>query len=332
MSNPGVMRAGAKLTVGSGKETTDSLAPATLDVNELKRVLTNIGGPWHLARTGLWAGRTFRNLDDAVDAVLRANQQHCVYFLANTPKGGRLRGRRRETDIARVNAVFLDIDDTDPDIVGELADRLDWPPTYIAFTGGGYQAMWRLSEPVAPAVGKAISVWLQMEFEDLSPDATHSVDHLFRLPGTRNRKANRNGALVRILQDQWDAVLPVAEAGRAEVKQRRPAVVLDLPESDRWWEPEDMLPPWARRLLSHAVDSHGEPFQSRSEHEWAFIGACYRAKVPLEDIRDLMLDQRYLVSHRAYYAKVKGKFVPRRNPLAHVMRQLGQYVGGEVEQ
>ena len=79
-------------------------------------------------------------------AAFRANELGCVYFLANTPKRGRLSGRsRKKKDIHRVRAVFLDVDDPDPNIVDEF-DRLDYPPTYVAFAGSGWQAMWRLLE------------------------------------------------------------------------------------------------------------------------------------------------------------------------------------------
>jgi hypothetical protein len=123
----------------------DSKANSTgAEVNDVRNFLMNLGGPWHICPAVHWQGYTFHDIDKAVEAIGRANEQSCVYFLANTPIRGRLNGRtRRKTDIAQVNAVFLDVDDPDPDIVAEF-DRLGWRPTYVAFTGGGWQAMWRL--------------------------------------------------------------------------------------------------------------------------------------------------------------------------------------------
>lgn len=301
------------------------------EVNDVRSFLMNLGGPWHICPAVHWQGYTFHDIDKAVEAIVRANEQSCVYFLANTPIRGRLNGRtRRKADIAQVNAVFLDVDDPDPDIVTEF-DRLGWRPTYVAFTGGGWQAMWRLSEPTTPADGEAIAVWLQSEFDDLSPDSTQSCEHIFRLPGTRNRKEGRNNRLCEVVVADWSARLPLEEAGRLAVKTRGPCLPVavspvDLDE-DRLWE---LLPPWAIRLVNDPTSAAGQPFPSRNEHEFAFIGACLRDGTPPDIIASLLLlpakiEETHRVSHRTHWAKVKGAFVPRRNPLAHAERQIGSH-------
>ncbi len=341
MSNPAERtEPSAGLNAESLPKDTPSLA-LTADEHKVREFLIAIGSPWHICPATHWAGWTFRDLDEAVAAVLRANQEGCVYFLANTPKRGRLSGRsRKKWDVARVNAVFLDIDDPDPEIARELQERLDWPPTYVAFTGGGWQAMWRLSEPTTPTDGEAIAVWLQSEFEDLTPDSTHSCEHIFRLPGTRNRKADRNDRMCEVVASRWESALPLSEVDRLEPGPcRRPASLkLTAREDvrlDQLWE---VLPPWALRLLDDPTDVEGAPFASRSEHEWAFVGACVRDGVPAELIRDLLLlpaemGETNRVSHRAHWAKVKGRYVPRRNPEAHALRQIGSFLakGGSDE-
>lgn len=323
------------LTCPTGPEVdAASTIPPSPSEEKVREFLLAIGGPWHICPSNHWAGFTFHDIDTAVAAAVRANKEGCVYFMPNTPKYGRLSGHsRKKSDIAWVNAAFLDIDDPDPEIAKELANRLDWPPTYIAFTGGGWQAMWRLSEPVRPREGEAISVWLQQQFEDLSPDSTHSCEHIFRLPGTRNRKTSRNNCLCEIHSAKWDNLLPIQDAGRAEIGPRRHPVSLDLGPSldinpDELW---DVLPPWAIKLRESAIDRNGKPYASRSEHEWAFIGMCIRDGTPKELIRDFLIepagiDDTHKVSHRAYWAKVKGEYVPRRNPEAHAYRQIGSYL------
>ncbi|MEL7215980.1 MAG: hypothetical protein AAGJ96_08655 [Pseudomonadota bacterium] len=338
-------REGARGGQFSSQECTDQCdskannTPTDADVNAVREFLTKLGGPWHICPAVHWAGYTFDDIEEAVAAATRANEHGCVYFLANTPKRGRLSGRsRKKWDIARVDSVFLDVDDPDPDIVVEF-DRLGWRPTYVSFTGGGWQAMWRLSEPTTPADGEAIAVWLQSEFEDLSPDSTHSCEHIFRLPGTRNRKAGRSNRLCELVSADWSATLPVGEAGRLSPQPRRRAAAvslspLELDEGDLW----EILPPWAVRLVNDPTAANGEPFPSRNEHEFAFVGACLRDGTPPDMIASLLLlpagiDETHRVSHRAHWAKVKGLYVPRRNPLAHAERQIGAHpdFGGSHE-
>ncbi|MEM6680745.1 MAG: DNA-primase RepB domain-containing protein [Pseudomonadota bacterium] len=320
-----------------GTDENSNLALPQPDRNQITSFLEKLGGPWHICPAIHWPGYTFDDLDDAVEAAIRANQEGCVYFLANTPKRNRLSGlSRKKKNIIRVRAVFLDIDDPDPAVVDEL-DRFGWPPTYVAFTGGGWQAMWRLSAPVSKKEGEAIAVWLQSEFEDLSPDSTHSCEHVFRLPGTRNRKHGRDNRLCYVYRENWSAVLPVEEAGQVDPAPRRRSVDLTLEpsqiiEEENLWE---FLPPWVVGLRKNPTNAEGKRFRSRSEHEWAFIGACVRAELPNERIRDLLLmpaglEDTHLVSHRTHWAKVKNKYKPRKNPEVHALRQIGSYLAKEA--
>lgn len=319
---------------------TSKVAPKA-DPEKVREFLTMIGGPWHLARTGLWAGRTFADLEDAVAAACTANDRgHCLYFLGNTPRGGALQGRRRKCDVESVRAVWLDIDDPDPDVWRELEDRLPWRPTYVAFTGGGWQAMWRLSHPTEPSDGEAIALWLQSEFADLTPDSTHSCEHIFRLPGTRNRKAGRHDRMCEVVGGDCSSEMPLAEAGRLEPKPIIEPVAIEFDDEfefsdDDLWE---ILPPWALRLLASNVRDAltGEVYASRSEHEWAFIGACLRDGVPpLCVIRRCLLmpaglGEETKVSHRSHWAKIKGRYIPRRNPALHAEHQIASYLAKEA--
>ncbi len=304
------------------------------NLRAIEKFLQKLGGPWHICPRCHWAGYTFNDLDKAVAAIARANKKGDVYFLANNPKGGRLSGKsRKKSDIETVNAVFLDIDDTDPNLVKELADRLDWRPVYIAFTGGGYQAMWSLSEPISPRAGEAIGRWLQGEFEDLQPDATHSCDHIFRLPGTRNRKTGRQNRLCELVFEDWSSRLPIAEAGRTwineNVGQAPPEIAGDFDISHV--EPWEILPAEAVRLLSNDQDATGIPYPSRSEHEWAFVGACRRGGVAPHVILAYLaaptdINEVHRVSHRTHWAKVSGEFIRRSNPLEHAKDLINTYI------
>lgn len=320
--------------------TASSKIASGADPEKVKDFLVNLGGPWHLSRAGRgFPTRSFSDLDEAVALACAANNRgHCVYYMGNQP-AGLLERRARQDDIRQCIGSWLDIDDPDPEIARELSDRLDWPPTYVAFTGGGWQAFWRYDEPISDnGTARAISAWLQSEFEDLSPDRTHSVEHLFRLPGTRNRKDGRDNRMCKVTGGSWGNTLPVADAGRVEpgLSVRPVSVefdgVAEAALSDAW----QVLPPWAVRILASDVrdPETGELYSSRSEHEWAFIGGCVRDGVPIDIIRAYMSlpapqTATHMVSHRTHWAKIKGRYVPRRNPNAHIARQIGSFLAKE---
>lgn len=306
--------------------------PPSADERKIREFLTNFGGPWTLARTGAWSGNTFANLDVAVAAAAKRNNEgHCIYYLGNPKRAGS--ARRREADILVAVGAWVDIDDADPEVCRELCDRLDYRPTYVAFTGGGWQAFWRFHEPTPDLVdAKSVNRWLVKQFADLKPDACFSVDHLWRLPGTRNRKRDRGHRLCEVVASDWTATLSLAEAGRAEVPPPPARVEVEFDEDiaiaqEIAWE---VLSPGALQILLG-----GRNYPSRSEREWAFIGACVAGLTEPSIIRACLLipapiDRTDLPSHRAYWAKVKGAYVPRPDPDEHVRRQIKAYLAKEA--
>ena len=299
------------------------------------------GGPWHLSRAGDWRTRTFIDLDEMSERACANNDAgRCIYYMGNQPRRA-LRRRARERDIEVCIGAWLDIDDPDPEVLRELTSRLDWPPMYVAFTGGGWQAHWRFDSPTRDiADARAVACGLKEDFADLSPDSTHSVEHLFRLPGTRNRKAERDDRMCEVLFAEAASRLPLADTTRAEPGPSGQAITVNFDDgyhfdSDALWE---VLPPWAIRLLNSRVrdTSSGEVYPSRSEHEWAFIGACVRDGIaPMSVVRACLLlpaalDETDKVSHRAHWAKFKGRYVRRRNPSLHAERQIASFLAREA--
>ena len=77
-------------------------------------------------------------------------------------------------------------------------------PTVIVFSGGGYQALWRLSEPSTDFERvEQTNIWLA---EKLGGDNCHNIDRLLRLPGTINlpnakkRAAGRVPVVARVVE------------------------------------------------------------------------------------------------------------------------------------
>ncbi len=284
-----------------------------------------------------WTPRTVQNAFEGARLASAVNNSGaCTYFAYNQPIQPWAIGGRGEGNIALCLGALIDIDDTRPSVLDALVHRAAYRPAYVAFTGGGYQAWWRFSTPLTNIEdARRIGFGLKLDFEDLRPDSTFSVDHLARLVGTRNRKAGRGDALVRLAFEDWDQVLPVDSARRADpkaVRSREPIVVRDWAPSPGS-KPHDHLPRRALLLL----DNRPLHYFSRSEHEWAFLGACHRGRVPPEIVRHYLLrymaiDDDERIGHRSYWHRVGDQFVARRDPESHVARQIAAMYGAGAGQ
>jgi hypothetical protein len=203
------------------------------------------------------------------------------------------------------------------------------PPTWVVFSGGGYQALWRLREPIPlPNLAAAEDVALfNLEIANkLGGDRCHSVDHLLRLPGTVNwpdEKKQRRGqrpALARIvLHDPkrvYDrtafkkAELPTVDVATLTVPLRLPASVGPVPSLD-------ILPSTisdrCRRIIEHGHDPD-EPNRLPSRSEWLFSVVCelVRAKVPDETVLGIITDARWRISASVLEQKKSRKYAERQ--------------------
>ncbi|MBA2529004.1 MAG: hypothetical protein H0V19_03410 [Euzebyales bacterium] len=120
-------------------------------------------------------------------------------------------------DVLDVYALVVDLDvlcdwhtrdDLPPDLdaARELLAALPLAPTVTAATGGGLQGWWFLAEPapasnVAELLGRWGVNWRELgRHRGWHVDSTASLDHVFRLPGTRNVRA---GAVVAVEQADY---------------------------------------------------------------------------------------------------------------------------------
>ncbi len=254
-----------------------------------------------------------------------------VYFVGNSHRMDDVRKPCKE-DIELCVGVWLDVDGCgwDEDVVWTLRTKLDWEPAYIAFTGGGYQAHWRFDKHTEDRTDcEAVNLWLRDQFPELPVDRNcWTCDHIWRLPGTRNRKPDRQSALCRLVHTNWESKVPLGEIGRIDPPASFAADPVSFSVDGYTLDDvEECISPWAWRLLTFRPAK----FPSRSEHEFAFIGAVLGERDPIDqtDI-DLMAacllatpanDQS--VSHRAYYHP-DGR--ARKDPEAHVRRQIRDWL------
>ncbi|RKZ20213.1 hypothetical protein DRQ50_00205 [bacterium] len=120
-----------------------------------------------------------------------------LYFSVNQPAHALTKKATRD-DIVTVGWLHVDVDARAGEPLEAELERIQAlllkrcpvaPPTAVVFSGGGYQAFWKLAEPVttrtAPAKADITRYNRQLEIV-LEGDSCHNIDRIMRLPGTMN--------------------------------------------------------------------------------------------------------------------------------------------------
>ena len=160
-------------------------------------------GPWVLTVIPPVQGsstttRTFTPDEEArCKAFIDASQnRNNLYFMVNKAMG-ELTKKAKKTDVAEMCWLHVDIDplpgeasETEKERILSKLRSYRLPPTIIIFSGGGYQAFWKLRLP--ERVDGSIETCERLEGfnrqieADLGGDNCHNLDRIMRLPGTIN--------------------------------------------------------------------------------------------------------------------------------------------------
>ena len=167
-----------------------------------------------------------------------------IYFHVNLPPG-KVTRKLKKSGVQAVSWLHVDVDARAGEPLDEEIQRIrtllvdkcpvKQRPTVVVFSGGGYQAFWRLAEPIhlgcnlekAEDAGRYNK---QLELQ-LGGDNCHNVDRIMRLPGTRNipneqkRKKGRKEAEAEVVLFE-DSSYDIATFEKAVVVQRKNAAVV----------------------------------------------------------------------------------------------------------
>ena len=137
-----------------------------------------------------------RLLMDTLSRLQSANAQGWgAYFSVATRKTNLGRWRRGgKVDLAALPALFVDLDGNRDKFSRQL-ETYRFPPSCLVSSGGGIHAYWFIQPTMDWAQASLV---LQELASELNGDATNIAQAL-RLPGTRNLKPNRNGALCHLI-------------------------------------------------------------------------------------------------------------------------------------
>ncbi len=255
-----------------------------------------------------------------------------LYFHLNEV-GGRLKKKASKEDMKAARWLHVDVDPRKDHAIpieqARILAALHNPPegipapTLITFSGGGYQAFWKLEYPFIldgnierAAELERFNKTLEQAF---GGDNCHNVDRIMRLPYTVNvpdpkkRAKGRKVALARVVEVHKDRVYPLGEFKAApEVQkqekggrllgEREPIQIsgniprlTDMDMLNEWKVPERI-----KALISsgHLRDIEGPKRGDDSRSGWLFDCICglVRAGVPAELIYGIITDKEWAIA------------------------------------
>ena len=294
-------------------------------------------GPWVLTAIPVEGGKlntvTFAACEEKkVEAWLKENgAEHNIYFSVN-PTTSAVSKKASRQDIACVEYLHVDVDprageiltDEQPRILQKIRDFKP-VPTCVIFSGGGYQAFWRLEEPIQidgdiTRAEAAKRYNMQLEIL-LGGDNCHDISRIMRLPGTMNRpnakkrKRGREEVMAELVHFDATVSYPITDftaaqqvqtsasagfsGGRSELTPK--VDTANIPRVSDLDELGDDVKGWVKVLINLGHDpDNPKRFESKSHTLFAVICELLRAKIPDEIIFSIITDRDFGISEHVY--------------------------------
>lgn len=275
-------------------------------------------GPWVLTAIAVEgkeiSTRTFKREEDCRAWITKYNGCRNLYFHVN-PVTRELNRKAGREDIAELAWLHVDVDPRAGEDLKEEQKRAlrilrDPPagvpkPTAIIYSGGGYQAFWKLKEPI-PINGelglaedaKRYNLQLEMLF---GADHCHNIDRIMRLPGTINipdakkQKKGRTPQLSFVVEWVDENVYPISDFTPAQIVQAGsdsfvgPRISVpgnikrlsDIQEIDEHAK-QGPVPDWCKVLIVQGNDPN-EPTKYESRSEALFAACCEMVRRGVDD-------------------------------------------------
>lgn len=287
-------------------------------------------GPWHLCAIvpdGAITAQTFevQSIREMRDFIENRQGRENLYFHVNTVKNDLKDKKAKKSDIARIDYLHADIDD--PDGLDRLLN-FKIKPTAIVFSGGGYNAYWKLNAPIADQeMAEGINRWLVEQLDGDS--AATDVSRILRVPFTINlptkKKIERGrvatlATLVREHSD-WSRTYDTREFGQIVAARSTSEDLGSEPSSTTviCSEMPDGVSDWLRNLAELGDDSErprgsqNARYPSRSEAVWALCCGLARDGVEEGAIAGILINPAYRIS---------DSIIEKRDPAGAALRQV----------
>lgn len=323
-------------------------------------------GPWCLAAIHPEQQRDKKNYlkaqvfwpadgDEAVLKWLNTHSDHNLYYTANLAKSeisGSTRPSREE--LAALVCLHADIDPRTGENVAEEQKRILTllseprprdlpPPTAIVFTGGGYQALWKLKKPVAITDGRHAEDLARYNLQIrnlLEGDSAQDVSRILRLPGSVNwpgklkrEKKGRVPALATVIVCEPSRLYDLSEFIQAPQVQaapettrgatRRRKIAVEVGGNIRRLDDVNELPesvPGAVKVIIVQGDNPDNWSQfngDRSKAVWYVTCELVRHKVPDDVIFSVLTDPGFGISAHVLDQPRAEKYALRQIERAH---------------
>lgn len=321
------------------------------DINQSLRFLAwaHPQGPWTLTSIPVEGGRTFtatfHDLDAAKGWMAEKSGHQNIYWTVN-----RLRGpmdiKPKKEHIEEAVFLHVDLDPRKPadglspeklakwnaDEQARILRTLEEfspSPSAITFSGGGYQAFWRLDDPLY--VGGDDNRIADLEAYNkqlaivLGGDNTHNIDRIMRVPGTINvpdekkRKKGRVEALATVVELS-DVSYPLHDFTPAPEVQstksfspNRVQISGNLPRLKDLDELPEAVTQRTRMLIVQGDDPDDPTrYGSKSEVMWAVTCELVRSGCEDDMIASVLLDPDFGVSDHPLRQKRSVEYVARQ--------------------
>ncbi len=282
-----------------------------------------------------------------------------LYFTPNRI-GRKMRKKPERTDIEWLDYLHVDIDPrkwTKDD--GDKAEYLKQEqarikelltsklpegtpkPTCVVFSGGGYQAFWKLAEPLkldgSVDMAEDVKHWnIQLE-RAFGADTCHNIDRIMRLPGTVNiptkkkmENEGRSQADANVVWFEPELVYdlektfikahqlqssPSSFAGgggrtrvKVEINSGNIQPLTDVHELDKYTADGKPLENRVKNIIQEGFDpdDHGPNAKPRGDRSvWVFDACCamVRRGIPTEIMMAVLLDKDFRISDHIYDQK-----------------------------
>jgi hypothetical protein len=256
-----------------------------------------------------------------------------IYFTVN-PVARAVKTKPRREHISALAWLHVDVDPADPPkgtspethyaaererILAALRDPPEGipKPTCIVFSGGGYQAFWRLELPKvldhSEVMFEDAKLWNLALEGALGGDHCHNVDRIMRLPGTVNwpkQKKRENGrvpTLAELVEWNDERVYGLGEFPKAEADAPASAgggarATVAIGDKVPRLASVDDLPPKvndkAKIVIVQGLDPDEPNKFGSSRSEWLFFACCelVRAEVKDDLIYGIITDPTWPIS------------------------------------
>jgi len=281
-----------------------------------------------ISETGKVTARSFGPAERlATQAWIEARQGDSnIYYSVNALKPTVRNQKARKEDLAAGLHLHVDVDDA-----SALSRILEFLPkaTVVVFSGGGFQAFWKLKEPT-PDLARVERINAKLA-HDLGGDNCQNIDRIMRLPGTINmpgskkRKMGRVPILAHVVEDETDWSRTYCLDDFDDPGPASPAVMLSSTSAAIATLEIDQMPNAISATIvelirvgddpSKPIGSKDAHFPSRSEVVWRVACELARVGCSVEQIAGVLVNPSHGVSQ---------SILEKRKPREYALRQAKQ--------